>query len=128
MRQNKIMRRSIFESLNVQAVRRVLTNLPASSQLLSPSPYLDLTLFQYDEKHMSAMVRPRVFQEQPLKFFARARSDRPRFKIQAMAGEAAPRFGRHFVAHHFHPYLPVVLCVVQSYVDQPQLTVFLRSQ
>ena len=112
----------------MQAVRRVLTNLPASSQLLSPSPYLDLTLFHYDEKHMSAMVRPRVYQEQPLKFFARARADRPRFKIQAAATEAPARLGRIFVAHHFHPYLPVVLCVVQGYTDQTQLTIFLRSQ
>ena len=106
----------------------MLTNLPASSQLLSPSPYLDLTLFQYDEKHMSAMVRPRLFHELPLKFFARHHADKPRFKIQAAASDGASRFGRHFVAHHFHPYQPLVLCIVQSYVDTPQLTIFLRSQ
>lgn len=118
---------SLSEAQYMQAVRRVLTNLPASSQVLCPSPYLDLTLFQYDEKHMSAMVRPRLFLETPLKFFARRRPDKPRFKIQAMVGDPPPRYGRHFVAHHFHPYLPLVLCLVQSYVDSPQLTIFLRS-
>ena len=77
---------------------------------------------------MSAMVRPRLFHEQPLKFFARHRPDKARFKIQAASGEGSSRFGRNFVAHHFHPFLPLVLCVVQSYMDPPQLTIFLRSQ
>ena len=50
-----------------QAVRRVLANLPASAQVLSPCPYLDPSLFQYDEKLMSAMMRPRPFSETPIR-------------------------------------------------------------
>jgi len=52
----------------VQAVRRVLANLPASSQVLSPCPYLDPSLFQYNEKLMSAMMRPRPFSETPIRY------------------------------------------------------------
>ena len=112
-------------------VRRILSNLPASSQVMSPSPYLDNRLFQYDEKLISAMVRPRPFTETPLKFAARSRSERPRFKLQPASGEVAgpgSRPARQLVAYHFHPWLPVVLCVVQSFGAPTQLTLFLSSQ
>lgn len=120
-------------SMPTQAVRRVLANLPASSQVLSPCPYLDPSLFQYDEKLMSAMMRLRPFSETPIRFTARSRPDRTSFRIQTIAGEppaTAPggRFGRHYVAHHFHPHLPLVLCLVQSFTEPPQLTIFLRRR
>ena len=114
-----------------QVVRRILSNLPASSQVMSPSPYLDTRLFQYDEKLISAMIRPRPFTETPLKFAARSRSERPRFKLQPAGGELAgpaSRPGRQLVAYHFHPWLPVVLCIVQSFGAPTQLTLFLSSQ
>jgi de-etiolated-1 len=70
-----------------------LANLPASSQVLSPCPYLDPSLFQYDEKLMSAMMRPRPFTETPIRFTARSRPDRTSFRIQTAGVEppaAAP--------------------------------------
>lgn len=114
-------------------MRRILSHLPTNSQMLSPSPYLDAQLFQYDEKLISAMIRPRPYIEAPLKFAAR-RSGKTRFKLQPPATDvAAPANGasrsmRHIVAYHFHPWLPLVLCVSQSFVAPLQLTIFLRSQ
>ena len=46
-----------------QVTRRVLAALPPSSQVLCASPYLDACLFQYDEKLISPVVRPRALAE-----------------------------------------------------------------
>ena len=42
-----------------EATRRLLGQLPVSSQCLSSSPYLDLALFSFDEKWVSAIERPK---------------------------------------------------------------------
>ena len=108
----------------------MLSNLPASCQALSPSPYLDAAIYSYDEKLISALMRPRPPPEAPLKFAPR-RTGRPRFKLALPPGDPPPaaqgRSLRHLVAHHFHPSLPVILCVSQSFVLPPQLTIFFRT-
>ncbi|KAF9272919.1 acid phosphatase det1 [Mortierella alpina] len=65
---------------SAQAVKRSLCVLPYSPQSLSDSPYLDLALFSYDEKVISASDRQRQCQDFPIKFYLRG-SGELRFKI-----------------------------------------------
>lgn len=51
-----------------EATRRLLAQLPISSQSYSCSPYLDLALFSYDDKWVSAMERPKPCGEHPIRF------------------------------------------------------------
>ena len=43
-----------------EARKRVLAQLPISAQSYSPSPFLDLSLFSYDDKWVSVMERPKA--------------------------------------------------------------------
>jgi len=51
----------------LEAVKRLLGQLPISSQSFSPSPYLDLSLFSYDDKWISSLERPKLSAEQPIR-------------------------------------------------------------
>jgi len=50
-----------------EAVRRVLAQLPISAQSYSTSPFLDLALFSYDDKWVSAMERPKACGDHPIR-------------------------------------------------------------
>ena len=50
-----------------EAVRRLLGQLPICCQCHSSSPYLDLSLFNYDEKWVSAVERPKQCGDSPVK-------------------------------------------------------------
>ncbi len=50
-----------------EATRRLLGQLPVSSQCLSSSPYLDLSLFSYDDKWVSPIERPKPCGDNPVK-------------------------------------------------------------
>ncbi|KAG5865790.1 hypothetical protein JTB14_019019 [Gonioctena quinquepunctata] len=54
-----------------EATKRLLAQLPISAQSYSCSPYLDLSLFSYDEKWVSVMERPKACGEHPIRFYAR---------------------------------------------------------
>ncbi len=54
-----------------EAMRRVLAQLPVCAQSFTSSPYLDLDLFSYDEKWISAMERPKPCGEHPVQFHER---------------------------------------------------------
>ena len=56
---------------SVQAVRRILANVHANSQMLRTSPYLDGHLFHYDDNHISAVVWPQVFSNSILRFVSK---------------------------------------------------------
>jgi len=51
-----------------EAVRRVLAQLPISAQSYSTSPFLDLSLFSYDDKWVSAMERPKACGDHPIRY------------------------------------------------------------
>lgn len=51
-----------------EAVKRLLAQLPISAQSYCCSPYLDLSLFSYDEKWVSVMERPKSCGEHPIRF------------------------------------------------------------
>lgn len=47
--------------------RRFLSSLPINAQSFSTSPYLDTELFAYDMKYVSALERPKVAAQHPIK-------------------------------------------------------------
>ena len=50
-----------------EAIKRLLAQLPISSQSYSSSPYLDLSLFSYDDKWVSVMERPKACGDHPIR-------------------------------------------------------------
>lgn len=50
-----------------EATRRLLGQLPICSQCHSNSPYLDLALFNYDDKWVSALERPKSVADNPVR-------------------------------------------------------------
>ena len=50
-----------------EATRRLLALLPISAQSYSCTPYLDLSLFSYDDKWISPMERPKGCGEHPIR-------------------------------------------------------------
>ena len=51
-----------------EATRRLLGQLPTFSQCHSSSPYLDLALFNYNDKLVSALERPQPLVDNPVRF------------------------------------------------------------
>jgi de-etiolated-1 len=51
-----------------EAVKRLLAQLPISGQSYSSSPYLDLSLFSYDDKWVSVMERPKACGDHPIRY------------------------------------------------------------
>ncbi|XP_058059410.1 DET1 homolog [Anopheles bellator] len=95
-----------------EATKRILAQLPISAQSYSSSPYLDLGLFSYDDKWVSAMERPKACAEFPIRFFARE-SGLLKFRIYAgMHGQQLSNPGtRRLVAFIFHPTEPFAISV-----------------
>ena len=50
-----------------EAIKRLLAQLPISAQSYSASPYLDLSLFSYDEKCVSVLERPKACGDGPVR-------------------------------------------------------------
>lgn len=93
----------------VEATKRILAQLPISAQSYSTSPYLDLSLFSYDDKWVSVMERPKACGEYPILFFAR---DSGRLKFRIYPGlRHMSVVERRLVAFTFHPTEPFVISV-----------------
>ena len=101
----------------VEATRRILSQLPISAQSYSSSPYLDLSLFSYDDKWVSVMERPKACGDHPIRFYARD-SGFLRFKIYAgLQGRSLPISTRRLVAFTFHPFDPLALSIQRTNSD-----------
>ncbi|XP_077989109.1 DET1 homolog [Glandiceps talaboti] len=99
---------------HTEAVKRLLAQLPISSQSYSSSPYLDLALFSYDDKWVSVMERPKACGDHPIRFYARD-SGLLKFKIHAgVLGRPSPPTARRLVAFTFHPYEPFAISVQKT--------------
>ncbi|XP_070542911.1 DET1 homolog [Ptychodera flava] len=99
---------------HTEAVKRLLAQLPISSQSYSSSPYLDLALFSYDDKWVSVMERPKACGDHPIRFYARD-SGLLKFKIHAgVLGRPTPPTARRLVAFTFHPYEPFAISVQKT--------------
>ncbi|XP_056631534.1 DET1 homolog [Diorhabda sublineata] len=96
-----------------EAIKRLLAQLPISAQSYSCSPYLDLSLFSYDEKWVSVMERPKACGEHPIRFYSRD-SGFLRFKICAGVLRSTTPSVRKLVAFTFHPTDPFAISVQRA--------------
>jgi hypothetical protein len=53
---------------HMEATRRVLSQLPISAQSYTSSPYVDLSLFSYDDKWVSVLERPKQCGDHPIRY------------------------------------------------------------
>lgn len=65
-----------------EATKRLLGQLPISAQSFSASPYLDLTLFSYDDKWVSVMERPKSCADHPIRWLTNSTWDMYTYKRQ----------------------------------------------
>lgn len=100
----------------IEARKRLLAQLPISAQSYSSSPYLDLSLFSFDDKWVSLMERPKAASEFPIRFFARD-SGLLRFRIHAGVQKSTLNSGRRLVAFCFHPNEPFAISVQRINTD-----------
>lgn len=97
-----------------EATKRLLAQLPICAQSYSSSPYLDLSLFCYDDKWVSMMERPKACGEHPIRFYARD-SGLLKFRMYAgMLGRTTPTAARRLVAFTFHPTDPFAISVQRT--------------
>jgi len=100
-----------------EARKRVLAQLPISAQSYSPSPFLDLSLFSYDDKWVSVMERPKACGEHPIRFYGRE-CGLLKFKIYAgVQGRNPPPQARRLVAFTFHPTDPFAISVQRTNLE-----------
>lgn len=95
-----------------EATKRLLAQLPISAQSYSVSPYLDLSLWSFDDKWVSSLERPKACGEFPIRFFAR---DSGILKFRLHTGNQQKPTGnpsaRRLVAFSFHPTEPFAVSV-----------------
>ncbi|ELU14951.1 hypothetical protein CAPTEDRAFT_208808 [Capitella teleta] len=97
-----------------EAIKRLLAQLPISSQSYSCSPYLDLALFSYDDKWVSPLERPKACGDHPIRFYARD-SGLLKFKIHTGLLHRNPTpTARRLVAFTFHPFEPFAISVQRT--------------
>lgn len=116
-------RQTIISAKNggvLEAKKRVLSQLPISAQSYSCSPYLDLSLFSYDEKWVSPMERPKASGDTPILFYDRHRG-KLKFAMyagmQGRSGNQQASQQRKLVAFIFHPTDPFVISVQKSQLN-----------
>ncbi|XP_014239003.1 DET1 homolog [Trichogramma pretiosum] len=98
-----------------EATKRLLAQLPICAQSYSTSPYLDLSLFSYDDKWISMLERPKTCSEHPIRFYARD-SGILKFKLHATVPSRANNgtHARKLVAFTFHPTDPFAISVQRT--------------
>lgn len=101
-----------------EATKRILAQLPISAQSYSSSPYLDFSLFSYDDKLVSVMERPKACGEYPIRFFARD-SGLLKFRIYPGLQSESNQLPspRQLVAFTFHPTDPFAISVQRIHTE-----------
>uniref|UniRef100_A0A1B0FR86 Uncharacterized protein n=1 Tax=Glossina morsitans morsitans TaxID=37546 RepID=A0A1B0FR86_GLOMM len=105
----------------VEAASRLNSTLPITSQSFSTSPYLDYSLFNYDDRLISAWERPKVNILSPICFRDRATND-IKFRLfletsfrngdQRATEDSGLRMSqRELVTFVFHPYEPFIISI-----------------
>lgn len=101
----------------IEARKRILAQLPISAQSYTGSPFLDLSLFSYDEKWVSVMERPKACGEHAVHFYGR---DCGQLKFRMFAGiqgRHPPPSARRLVAFIFHPTEPFAISVQRTNLE-----------
>ncbi|KAG2443807.1 hypothetical protein HXX76_002150 [Chlamydomonas incerta] len=112
------------------AARKLLQLLPPATAVseLSPSPYLDPTMYNYDDRAISLNIRTRPSLEQPISFRPRNRPDRAGFRLEPGPYEAMVVRDRRLarsVSYLVHPDVPFVMSVF-SVFQQTSLNINFR--
>lgn len=102
----------------MEANKRILGSIPIASQSFSSSPYLDASLYSYDEKWVSPMERPKVVGEYPIRFYSR-RSGTLSFCLYTNISIHRPSQdrSRRLVAFTFHPSDPFAISVQKDNLE-----------
>ena len=125
-------------------MRSTLRYLPFSPQSMNISPYLDHSIFQFDESEVSMLARVSLIGDRPLRFYCR-KNGSIKFKLpvngipgphsppassstslSSLSREGGQNTGGNHQHHHlsfgktpvtiiFHPYLPFVITVRYGY-------------
>lgn len=102
---------------HTEAVTRLLAQLPISAQSYSNSPYLDLSLFNYDQKWISLMERPKICGDHPVRFYGR-KCGLMKFMIYTGSTDKLVHppnpSTRRLVAFTFHPSMPFAISVQRN--------------
>ncbi|KAI8057604.1 De-etiolated protein 1 Det1-domain-containing protein [Syncephalis plumigaleata] len=97
----------------LQATKHLLSMLPFSPQTLFESPFMDRSLFTYDEKTLVPQERPAPGHDFPIKFFDR-RTGQLRFRLFTFQPHNRPEtLPKRYTYFIFHPTLPFVMAVQQ---------------
>ncbi|XP_025411169.1 DET1 homolog isoform X1 [Sipha flava] len=94
----------------MEANKRILGQLPVAAQSFTSSPYLDTSLYSYDEKWVSPMERPKVVGEYPIRFYSRE-SGLLSFCLYTSESKGPTLDRRRLVAFTFHPTDPFAISV-----------------
>ncbi|XP_059172243.1 DET1 homolog isoform X2 [Physella acuta] len=94
-----------------EAISRLLTQLPISAQSYSCSPYLDYSLFSYDDKWISQLERPKTSGDHPIRFFTRNTG------VVSFGLNTGGSDGRRLVAFVCHPSEPFIISVQRTAAD-----------
>ncbi|CAG5110662.1 Oidioi.mRNA.OKI2018_I69.chr2.g5041.t1.cds [Oikopleura dioica] len=98
-----------------EAIKHILWQCPPPPQVHTPSPYMRVDLFSFDDTFISSFYKPRKLPESPIRFFCRCCNS----QVFALGGDIDPIF---FSSHHknsqvvyiFHPHQPFVISVLRE--------------
>lgn len=112
----------------LHAAKRALAVLPHPPQTINPTPYLDPSLFEYDEKMIAPFDRPRPCPEYPIKFMHRHNDSMLAYKIDATCptSRADPRV-KWLASYVFHPIYPFAISALQSFMQSTVIKFHMRS-
>lgn len=98
--------------------------LPAVSQNLSSSPYLDPSMFCYDIKQVGLLIRPRTCTGANIRFLLRSQPDRVAFRLDPGPNDTLAAGGeqvKRALMHLFHPNQPFILAVLYHQTTRPSV-------
>ena len=120
---NQTHKRNVKNLLRINSVndttKCLLSHLPISSQSYAASPYLDHSLFSYDEKFISNLERPKPIGDQVIKFNMRD-SGRLCFKMYTglQSNTNVPAYAnKRLVAFIWHPREPFCISVQRGNME-----------
>ncbi|KAL4143152.1 hypothetical protein QTP88_005515 [Uroleucon formosanum] len=101
----------------MEANKRILGQLPIAAQSFSCSPYLDTSLYSYDEKWVSPMERPKVVGEYPIRFYSRESGTLSFYLYTSVSRNRPTQDRRRLVAFTFHPTDPFAISVQRDNLE-----------
>ncbi|XP_075170016.1 de-etiolated protein 1 abo [Haematobia irritans] len=103
-----------------EAADRFNPTLPISSQSFSTSPYLDYSLFNYDDRFISTLERPRLIGMEPIRFCDR-NTDILKFRVHLERSPDGYYYNisnsHDLVTFIFHPYEPFFISI-QKFISR----------